>query len=545
MDGTIELLFGSLLIVIYATQRFNNPPAIRSSTTAGRYYASVTTYLLIYLATFYVCTKYPKLLEFFAIDTTDLNAHGVSSNQSNIILGALLLSLLVPRIPIISEVDKRLRRFLHRLAAIPYEAIRLSSEIQSSRYEVPPQLQDALYSELENQGFEQDKIDVDDSVMARWISIVSLMVQLEDWKRSRQFSSFIEERSGQFDRLTEHYARLAKSALNAVSLSRQASDQPNMSALQDAAQKFRNDLQIQQQVLLSEISDFISHSVLKTCFRYGHRQQVLRDMGFVDVKPETHLGLSINQTVMLFGLLLLLVLTNFILFRPEGEDIERILIKVTMIVSIYAGAVICAVLPKQRWRLFQYRTGEYPAVGYLLSGIMAMVISMIIGLLFKVLIFAGSTQVSGFNQPLAMAWGQFTTSSYPWLTMSFAVAVFISFLIDWRMPAWIHRRFSRFVSGFVQAMVMAAAATMVHIWLTSLSASNLFEGEVPEISMVLRVSILIGFVIGYMVPYWYHARDRHEEPNNDEATPADEALMPATPSKPDYAVVTRMHDGHG
>ncbi len=504
MEIDIEVLFGAVLIVIYATERFNTPGTIRASTTAGRYYAAAIVYLLIYLATFYVFTKYPKMLDYFDIDVSALSSSGIKPGDSSVILFALLLSLLVPKVPVISELDSRLRRFLHRLAAIPYEALRLSKEIQGSRYEIPLQGRDALARELQEQGLSAGEMNSTDPVIYGWVSIVSLMIQLKSWDRSHRFAAFVQERSGQLERIKEHYARITKMALSAVAMDEQASASAETSALQGAAKKFRVNLQIEQQALLSEMCDFISHGVLKTCFRYGSRQKTLRDMGFLDVEGDSGQGLSVNQTVMLFGLLLALVLANFILFKPPNENGERLLLTIAMIVSIYSAAVICAVLPKQRWRLFQYdHEYFYPTAGYLLSGIMAVGVSMVISLLFKTLIFAAAPGVDGFVPPFVMAWNQFASDSYPWLTMAFITAVSTAFMIDWQRPDWLSERLYRLADGAFQAALLMAAAALVHWWLSSLSVAGSFSGDVPDIGSVLRLSAIVGFTLGYLVPTWY------------------------------------------
>ena len=94
MDDNLEILFGAVLIAIYAVERFNTPPTIRTSTTAGRYYVAVIVYLLIYLATFYVFTKYPELVErleeIFNIDLSKIGASGITSGDSTAILVAVI-----------------------------------------------------------------------------------------------------------------------------------------------------------------------------------------------------------------------------------------------------------------------------------------------------------------------------------------------------------------------------------------------------------------------------------------------------------------------
>ena len=374
--------------------------------------------------------------------------------------------------------------------------------------------------------------------------MVSLMTQLKAWAQSHRFAVFIQERSGQIERVTEHYSRLSKVAISTVMLSRQVKAQPEMEALHDAANKFRVNLYSEQQALLSEICDFISHGVLKTCFRCGSRQRTLKEMGFLDVEKGPGVGLSVNQTVMLFGLLLALVLGNFIVFSPPNADRERILLMITMIASTYVAAVICVVVPKQRWTLFQYtQTGVYPTAGYLLSGVMAVNASAVISLFFKTLIFVSSPKIDGFSSAFPKAWNQFTSDSYPWLTMAFVTAVSTAFLIDWRHPPWFPSGLKRIANGVFQAAFLMASGSLVHWWLSGLSASGAFGGQVPDMGSVLRITAVVGFTLGFVVPTWY--RESSEKSVRDAAavTLVDKHAALEMPSQA-TAVVKQLHGSH-
>src|SRR3990167_1319088 len=134
----------ALLIFTYAKERFNTPRTIRASTTAGRYYSAATIYLLIYLLTFFIFSKYPHLLKVL-INDADVQKQMSAMDSSNTpIFVAMIFSLLVPKVPLISELDNRLRIFLHRLASIPYEAIRMSKEVQGMRFQVSDMLAEEL-----------------------------------------------------------------------------------------------------------------------------------------------------------------------------------------------------------------------------------------------------------------------------------------------------------------------------------------------------------------------------------------------------------------
>ena len=353
--------------------------------------------------------------------------------------------------------------------------------------------------------------------MHKWISISSLLLQLKEWEQSNQFATFVHDRNGQYERIKEHYKRLNTMTHNEISLNRQAGNQPELEALQDAVIKFRSNLHDEQNAIFSEICDFISHGILKTCFTYGSRVNTLQKMGFQNLAQHHGAGFSINHTIALFGLLLGLVLINFIIFRPPDAGVERILLMITMIVSIYSAAVICAVYPKQYWTFFQdKRTGFYPVNGYVVSGLLAVFSSIFISLFFKALIYASDPRVNGVKTPFTMAWDNFTTDSYPWLIMSFVTALTTAFLIDWHRPQWLKAGWQRISEAAIHAVILVISAMLVHWWLTGLSANAQFSGRVPDLGSVLRVSCIIGFVLGYFVPTWYRATT--DENTSDKTT---------------------------
>lgn len=525
----IEILVGAILITIYAHERFNTPPNVRASTTAARYYLASFIYLMVYLVSFILFTKYPYLLEQLKIvepPKGDLS----KAEQSTPIVIAMVLSLLVPKIPLISSLDSRLRKFLHRLAAIPFEAIRLSRELQECDYKIPGN-QDAghehtlkVFLNLKEQGFEepQSLFESDLPFMKTWISLTSMLIQLNGWESSTQFSVFVLERAGQLERIKDHYTRSSKLVHSAFVLNQEMEKHKELNnelndIFRDVTNKFTADMNNELKSVYSEMCDFISHGMLKTCFMGSSRARTLNAMGFDGIRFTNQPGLSINSTITLFGILLVLILINFILFQPKdavgkgGLDSTGMLLMIIMIVSIYAASVICAVLPKQFWISFRSSDRhDYPVAAYVASGIMAVLASLIINLCFKTLLFAHDPNINGFVAPFVLAWKNFYTSSYPWLAMSFVCTVTLAFLIDWQHPKWIKEKWQRVADGIVQAAALVGAVFLVHWWLAGLVNTAKFDGHLPDIVQVIRLSAVIGSVLGYLVPTWYRRSARFE-----------------------------------
>lgn len=103
----VSMILGAILIIIYAHERFNTPSTIRATTTASRYYVASVIYLSFYLATFYIFSKYPDLLRMLEVEGLVRYDGDQNSNESTPVFVALLFSLLVPRFPMISELEKK------------------------------------------------------------------------------------------------------------------------------------------------------------------------------------------------------------------------------------------------------------------------------------------------------------------------------------------------------------------------------------------------------------------------------------------------------
>jgi hypothetical protein len=192
-----EMFLGSLLIFIYASERFNTPRSTRSCTTALRYYSAMLAYLMVYLMAYYFLSKYPVLLNFL-ISENDPEMQKISKDASTSILVALILALLVPKVPMISELDVRLRHFLHRLALIPYEVIRLSKDIQARKFVTPASVLDQVQEEAISYGLSSEQ---NTSEIKRWNKISSLIIELRQWEVEIPFSVFVHEREVEFKRL--------------------------------------------------------------------------------------------------------------------------------------------------------------------------------------------------------------------------------------------------------------------------------------------------------------------------------------------------------
>ena len=187
----IELLLGTVFVSVHAYDRFNTPPTNRASTTALRYHTAAVSYFSVYLLIYFLISKYPSLLGVLFVD----DGSGVAKEAGSVVktlqelspplLVALLLTVLLPKIPILSNLDNWLRTNLQERAAIPHEARRMSRELRNAEFKVSPNVRDKIQKIMAADGFNPENIVFDECYRPehQWVKIAVLMAHLEsEWE---------------------------------------------------------------------------------------------------------------------------------------------------------------------------------------------------------------------------------------------------------------------------------------------------------------------------------------------------------------------------
>src|SRR5712691_4374421 len=143
MDGFIHTYLAYIvcaaLIMVYAWDRFNTPPSNRSSTLQLLYWESCFGYILSALALFLALSV---LLEQPAWRTL----LQLKENQSlpAPLLATLAMTTLLPRVPLLNQLDRRLLDLFLDWGAIPAEAARRAAALTPHDFAVTGADVDAL-----------------------------------------------------------------------------------------------------------------------------------------------------------------------------------------------------------------------------------------------------------------------------------------------------------------------------------------------------------------------------------------------------------------
>lgn len=518
-------IIGALLVLTDGARRFNTA-APSSSMTVLRYYLSIGSYLTLLSVLFVIMGIMPdagfvkNLVS--TSDSSDLSTSGP-------LLSALILTVLLPNIPILQHFDKWLRTTCQYLGSTPGEKGRTRKQLLlylRSGLVIPSAMVERIAETLAD--FEEPNIDmIDQSLDYGWSRIVCLKLQIDDWEcdSNKRYQKCV--RSKEYTKIDSTYKTLANRALRAVRCVKSMTeimDEKNACSLTEECRRtFKN----QADTLLESICAFISSGVFHCELRKSDRDKRLENMGFVGI-PKKLVSLSLDQVIGVVIVIWVLMLTIMTIITTQMNlgGIGYVLFITTMVSTIYGVSIIAAMLPKTHWEFANItEISHRPFRAYLLSGAIAVVGAYVVVMLFKSFYFGS----------LEYAWWHTRDLTYPWFGLTFVFAVITAYIADdnvrslSEIPSWL-----RFVESASSGLILAVASIPVYMLLHELydemdkakdsqlykickDVTKEFPCELPPFPSVIAISAVIGLVAGFLVPHLYRQRlrDNSEKPDND------------------------------
>lgn len=501
-NANLDLILGTIFIVFGAADRFNTPATNRSSTTAIRYFAALFGYCGVGLAAYALLVHFPALVALLLQDASgdDLVSDQWARQLSRPLLVALLLTVLLPRLPFLCECDNWIRKHFQEMAAIPYEVRRLGAELRKVTLALPDDLRAVVRQRLERNGFKPADIqfDADATPAGQWTRLTALFLKLEDWEGDKKMAGFLASFPGQFGELRRQYGQLESKAKNCFRLAEETATRTASARAHDAVLRYTEDFLDQTAELYRALLDFISRGILHAEFTDHARLQRLRQLGFAMATQGS--TFTFNQIMLVFSLVFLVLLGGGVTFSgiAAGMTFGQTLARLALVSAIYCVAVACAVLPKRRWDLAQHRPGSARPFGfYILAGLLAAVFGQCLNLAFSCV----------QEHSLAHGWQRFLLT-YPWALASFATAALTAFLVDNPVLPPLARGRQRLFEGAFQGVATSGVGYLVHEWLADrfqqISAASTLpiNYHVPALCPIMIMAGAIGFVLGLCIPTW-------------------------------------------
>lgn len=495
MDMMLEWLVGGTLVLVHAHARFNTPRSNRSSTTRARYYSAAFSYYLIICLLFLLLgggvSASPDLAE--QLIKLFLAGSGVPDEQLKGLFGpllaALLLTTLLPNLPGLRRLDAGLRNLFQEMGDMPWAALRLRGRLWQSEFAVPRSLDQQVQRKWDEFVPTDVAIPPECSLKGQWTKTIALYLQVRDWSEIKGYQRFRSEMADELQAIEADFDAVRDRAQSCFRLLREpgsGADETTRKALKECKTNVRE----RTDDLYEKLCEFVARGVLCCEYTSANRERKLRQMGFVKFSDSNY-PVSANQAITIAAMVFIVVAVGMGIAGQQVGDLRRVLMIAAMVATIYPLAVTASIYPKTVWGFADIRkAGQRPVIAYLLSGVLAAGLAVVVSLTFKFVMYGNFVEALE-NVRLGL----------PWLLMSFTVGAVTAFLADdfgadrKREPRW-----GRYLEGLAEGVVLAGAALAVR-WL--LEAVGVPAARIPEWQVLIPTSALIGLVIGTLVPHWY------------------------------------------
>lgn len=523
----LQWVFGGVVVLLYARDRFEHPQPMRATTTFWRYWSAWCGYIAAMLALFVVlgggitAVKTQQLLSLVNLAGGDAATPAALKDAAVLpgpLLSALVLTSLLPHFPLLGRIDDAVKKWFQRVGNMPIEVRMLSARLAAAHYELPPQAAERLNPGLRAFGVDAAWLrEPPDTVRNRWARCVALLAQVQHWEEERSYARYVDENKAALNEVRTRMATLAE-LLDAQALAELDRDGATPLLLHVRKGVLRDLSQAQR-----ALHDFVSGGVLSGGRSHAQRRAALARLGFSGL-PATREPLNAHDIVLVMGIVFLAMLFVPLMTRRffYAQPLDASLRVLVMVPMIYAIAIVLAVYPKSMWPAASRSTERRPVAAYALSGALAAVAAFGVSLLFRFAFDQQGNVVQALATPDAFvkAWSV-TVQRWPWLLQTFFVTVAIAWAADDHLPAtgpaprWLRWSETAALAG----IFMLLQWTVVELLIAYTGGGARLAGRLPQ---MLATSGVVGGAIGCFVPHLFRSRARPPA----EAVTGPEAVQP-------------------
>ncbi|MCK1400730.1 hypothetical protein IVB45_12640 [Bradyrhizobium sp. 4] len=489
-------LVAGVLTAFYAGHRFATPRTLRSETTRFQYYSSYVTYiiscigLLMFLS--WTLAHKPELLGL--LYSPSPIPEGLKSLDAPLV-AALILTTLLPSVPVLRDIDGAMLRFFHRMGAIPLGAVRWAQRINMTQLTISERLVADTKFYIANSTLLPDSLAAQlqadftlDSVRFRFTRCLALYVALSNLPGWTAYSAdFPEERATFEKKMSSFFAQ----SVAFFTLTSQIA-QRQLEPAAEPVDQFRSyALEAYEDIRL-----MLARVLLYSCNSDSEVAHQFARIGFSIQRPSL-IRLPLNLLSLDFaGVVALFVIVTISL---AGGDLGRAL-GIGMLVAVNQSiAAVCALAPKQLWNFADYRcVRERPTLSYLISGACTLTITLPISFCFYLL--RAHFPVDAVHPVLPFV------AQAKWLLLPTVLSIALAFACDDTIEADHEPWWLRWAESAGLAVLMGFSGFLVMHWLSV---------NQPTVQHLLLIPCLlsasIGALFGVTIPYWYRKTMRGGE----------------------------------
>lgn len=481
-----------LLVAFYAWSRFNTPKAVRSQTSRFQYLASCMAYVLscagLWVGITLAIHQNPQWLAVLHPEPTDgTNFDALEAP----LVAALMLTTLLPSVPMLHEIDGKILAFFHRMGEIPIGAVRWAQKIEEAPFDISESLVEQAREYI------RDSDDLPTTLVAdvsadkdgnpqqyRFTRVLVLYVWLKKyWNRARFDADFPQDIDEFEKRMKSYFAQ----CVGFFTLVEQL-PASQLAALPDSAKNFHS----LSKNAYEDISLVVARVLLYSNNREAQTAEKLTSLGF-KIAPSRGIAFPFNLLALDWLGVLLLFSVVAVVTSAGGDAITRRLTIGLLVAINHCVAAAFAILPKQLWAFANRAPDrERPVLAYIMSGLLTLTV---------VLALSAIVYAIRVSLPHSETLLPFSVQC-KWLTLSTALAILLGFACDDYVLEAKDPRWLKWAESAGLACGMALVGYIVVQWIAP-DIGGVHWRTRPQPWLPATLSALIGALFGATIPQWY------------------------------------------
>jgi hypothetical protein len=499
MNGTslAQWVIGALIVVIYALNRFETPSPVRATTTFMRYSIARFCYVFAMLTLFILLGG--GLTESAGILGMVVEGVKVPNDAASLpgpLYAALLLTALLPHVPLLSNIDAWVKQEFQRIGNIPFEVRQLSARLQQAPFRPDVNLYPGFRDDLKDLGIDEVWFaGPRDSLEGRWSRIAALnLIVGRWWPGLRGYARYSVEQKQLLADIDDRVNALHL-ALNESGVIGATGKDPSRALTATLSRQLNREML----GLGKSLCDIVSGGVLQCEWARGDRKIRLEEMGFSGVEELRH-PLSVHE-VLFVGAIVFVVMNAVALVTRHhvpSSTLTHGLYTAAMVSIIYGAAIVIALYPKTVWQFADIQHAQSRPYGaYVVSGVLAALLAFVIAVMFKYVFVPLHEFLAEGHLVRVLA---DTVEKWPWLLMTLGATISIAWAADdyatqpGEEPRWLR---------WAEAAGLAAVFCALQWYVSGLLIDNGVDHIREKQLQFLLTAAVVGACIGFLVPHLY------------------------------------------
>ncbi len=510
-----EWIVGAVFVGVNAYRRYNTPASNRATTTFENFNTFFFFYLVTVLITYVVFgalfDSSPETVgSLYGLMTGQINATLPEelSRLSAPMLSALFLTTLLPSLPWLSRYDKAILRKFWERGHIPNHVQKMAAVMRRAPFNFSPGQKKHLRKLCETLSIDSQALDLKqyDALDYHWARLNVLLESIAEWKQDdmARLSGFMKDNLEEFNKLVEslEYINSEFAELKAEKL-----DEKVLSKIERMLNKTIFEV-------FRDATVFVAKAACIAELTESGRSSRISQLGFEGGSQGRDRLSSGQISRALLGILVIFLLVSVMqeLFKPaEYRRFGNVGFMTFLMLFTYGAALIIALDLKCRAgmgynELTRQRTwSAYVWIGFI-TGLSWLLVTFSYRYILNMLSGVGS-EANWQMVMTAIGW------SYPYALQSLALAVSISWILDYHQSLGLSGRLTRKQRLFDMGIAMAALAlvsVIAYLWMEGL---GWFEGYgTKDIAYRGRISlgwtvakgVAVAAVVAWLVPMWFN-----------------------------------------